>query len=83
MSEKISYIIITSLQNENFEPLNELQKTLDKYLMDQISAFNCCEELIYLKIISNIESISQSEKLNLFKDEDNFTLYDFILDMEN
>ena len=82
MSEKISYIVIESFLNENYEPLNELRKTLDNYLMDQISAFNYCEELIYLKIIANIDSVKKEESNNIFNEDDSFTLYDFILDFE-
>ena len=82
MSEKISYIVIESLQNENYKPLNELRKTLDGYLMDKISVFNYCEELIYLKILANIESVQKEEANNIFNEDDDFTLYDFILDFE-
>jgi len=82
MSEKIAYIIIESIKEENYKPLEELRKTLDKYLMDKISAFNYCEELIYLKIIANIESIKKEENNNIFDEDESFTLYEFILDLE-
>ena len=83
MAEKITFIILTSLKDNNNQSLILFKKILNNYLLNQLSVFNYCQELIFLKILSRIQEISIKKNKNIFCDSDNFTLFDFILDMEN
>ena len=82
MSQKIGYIVIKSVENNLENIIFKLQKILNEYLNKNKSSFSDCDELAFLKIIANLNSVEKVD-LDIFSpDDDRFSLLDFILDNE-
>ena len=82
MSQKIAYMIIKSKQNNNDSGINKLRSLLNNYFENKTGVINDCDELIFLKIIANIDRIDEHipHIFDLELEENEYCLLDFILD---
>ena len=85
MSQKIGYIIIQKLIDNDRKPLEIFIGKFKKYYNNQINSFNFSKDIIFMKILSHLESVEITAEIKSFDNfieegEETFRLLDFILD---
>lgn len=73
MATKICYLIVNNTELLNSLKLRNLIESYNSYKSDKF--------YIFLKIIINLKSIEKINNKDILLDEENFTLLDFILDL--